>query len=96
MLELEFDVYACPPGVEEEQHFSQTLVYPKDFQDKTFLEQCDRLAFHISRRCTPDAKWRGKLCYDNVTRFLPWGDLRGLFWTMFNTQKEIEDYVQSD
>lgn len=95
MLELELNIQARAPhqSEEEEQIFSQTLIYPKDFQGKSFLEQCDRLAYHISRRCTSDAIWNGTLRRNNEITVITEHKLSDMFMIMFKIRKEIDESV---
>lgn len=92
MLELELNIWARSPeqDKEEEQLFTQTLIYPKDFQGKTFLEQCDRVAFHISRCCSSDALWNGTLKYNNEITVIAEHKLCEMFMIMFKIRKEID------
>lgn len=94
MLELELDVLARAQNDNIYQPFSQTLIYPKDFQDKTFLEQCDRLAFHIARRCGSGAFWKGFITYGGKGKSFDEKQLDKFFMTMFEFRKQLEEEIR--
>lgn len=93
MLELELDVLARAQNDDSYQPFSQTLIYPKDFQDRAFLEQCDRLAFHIARRCGSEAFWKGFISYNGKGYTFEEKTLDEFFITMFGFKKLLEDEI---